>query len=314
MEHKKFTEILGLAGDFTAEQAEKFQKALENKDNLDEIYGLIESSFAKHKKCPHCHSENMWRWGHASGLQRYRCKDCQKTYNALTGTPLAHLHKKEEWLAFARTLDDSLSVRKAAKICHISKDTSLHWRHRFLKAGTGKEKPVLKGIVETDETFFLESFKGQTDLPRKARKRGGKAKKRGLSAEQISVLIVRDRHGNHYDVVLENRSLAAVSKALKGVIAPDALMCMDSDPAIMAFAKQEKISYKTIVARKGQHVVDKVIHVQNVNAYTSRLKGWMRRFNGVATKNLPLYLAWWRILDTSTQNTVPKNPIIAALC
>ena len=36
----------------------------------------------------------------------------------------------------------------------------------------------------------------------------------------------------------------------------------------------------------------------NVNAYHSRLKQWLRRFNGVATKNLPHYLGWRRILET----------------
>lgn len=112
MEHKKFTEILGFAGDFTAEQAEKFQKTLENKDNLDEIYLLIENSFAKHKKCPHCHSENMWRWGHASGLQRYRCKDCKKTYNALTGTPLAHL-----WLICTKKRNGLPLLRRLMTAC-----------------------------------------------------------------------------------------------------------------------------------------------------------------------------------------------------
>jgi hypothetical protein len=29
------------------------------------------------------------------------------------------------------------------------------------------------------------------------------------------------------------------------------------------------------------------IHVNNVNAYHSRFKEWMRRFHGVATRNLP---------------------------
>ena len=29
------------------------------------------------------------------------------------------------------------------------------------------------------------------------------------------------------------------------------------------------------------------IHINNVNAYHSRLKEWMRRFHGVATRNLP---------------------------
>jgi hypothetical protein len=39
--------------------------------------------------------------------------------------------------------------------------------------------------VEADETYFLESHKGERHLPRPPRKRGGVAKKRGLSNEQI---------------------------------------------------------------------------------------------------------------------------------
>ena len=51
-----------------------------------------------------------------------------------------------------------------------------------------------------DETFILESFKGKRrDLPRASRKRGGKAAKRGLSAEQIPVIVARDRTGATID-------------------------------------------------------------------------------------------------------------------
>ena len=32
------------------------------------------------------------------------------------------------------------------------------------------------------------------------------------------------------------------------------------------------------------------LHINNVNAYHGRLKQWLNRFNGVATKNLPSYL------------------------
>jgi hypothetical protein len=32
------------------------------------------------------------------------------------------------------------------------------------------------------------------------------------------------------------------------------------------------------------------LHINNVNAYHSRLKQWLTRFNAVATKNLPSYL------------------------
>ena len=40
-------------------------------------------------------------------------------------------------------------------------------------------------------------------------------------------------------------------------------------------------------------------HVQNVNAYDSRLKEWLRRFHGVATKYLDSYLGWFRAIDRS---------------
>jgi len=38
-------------------------------------------------------------------------------------------------------------------------------------------------------------------------------------------------------------------------------------------------------------------HINNVNAYHSRLKEWLCRFHGVATKNLPNYLGWRRTLE-----------------
>ena len=47
----------------------------------------------------------------------------------------------------------------------------------------------LRGIVEADETFVLSSRKGERNLDRKARRRGGKASKRGLSHEQVPVLV-----------------------------------------------------------------------------------------------------------------------------
>ncbi|MDP3331599.1 MAG: IS1595 family transposase, partial [Methylococcaceae bacterium] len=40
-----------------------------------------------------------------------------------------------------------------------------------------------------------------------------------------------------------------------------------------------------------------VYHVQNVNAYDSRLKTWMQRFHGVATHYLSNYLGWRRLVD-----------------
>ena len=58
-----------------------------------------------------------------------------------------------------------------------------------------QDPPKLKGIVEVDETYVLESRKGERNLDRKARRRGGKASKRGLSDEQVPILFAVDRSG-----------------------------------------------------------------------------------------------------------------------
>ena len=90
--------------------------------------------------------------------------------------------------------------------------TAFRWRHRFLSA-LNLDKPLcLSGIVEADETFILESFKGKRrDLPRASRKRGGKAAKRGLSAEQIPVIVARDRTGATIDAVLPRLDAASIT-------------------------------------------------------------------------------------------------------
>jgi hypothetical protein len=97
---------------------------------------------------------------------------------------------KEKWATQARALIDGLTTATAAKGCDVDYKTVFRWRHRFLKSLAGDKPAALSGIVESDETFILESFKDRrSDLPRKARKRGGKSDKHGLSAEQIPVIV-----------------------------------------------------------------------------------------------------------------------------
>ena len=111
--------------------------------------------------CPHCGGREVTLWGKASGVPRYRCKSCGRTFNALTKTPLAHLRKKDKWLEQAGALIDGASVSKAAERCDVAYTTAFRWRHRFLEALSLDKPKNLSGIVEGDETFILESFKGK---------------------------------------------------------------------------------------------------------------------------------------------------------
>ena len=53
-------------------------------------------------------------------------------------------------------------------------------------------------------------------------------------------------------------------------------------------------------------------HINNVNAYHSRPKEWMRRFHGVATANLPSYLSWRRTIAALVNQSTPDARIMAA--
>lgn len=258
--------------------------------------GDIEAHFAKRPLCPRCEGFEIKKWGTANRLKRYRCKTCQATFNALSGTALAHLHKRNLWSGHAQALAEGISLRKAAARLDIHLETAFRWRHRFLKAPKALKPKVLEGTVETDETYFLYSEKGSRKLKRPARKRGGKASKRGLSNEQVPVLIARDRTKATADEILPDRSTASISAVLSPLIAKTAVLVSDAAPAYCAFAAKENLAHVTLNLSAGERVKG-VYHIQNVNNYDSRLKGWMRRFNGVATKYLDSYLGWHRASD-----------------
>jgi transposase-like protein len=119
--------------------------------------------------CPHCAGREIVGWGRSNGLLRFRCKSCGRTFNGLTKTPMAHLRKKERWLDHAQAMIEGMSLAKTAKLCGVHPTTAFRWRHRFLRAPADDKPRTLSGIVEADETFILESFKGRwSDLPRKA--------------------------------------------------------------------------------------------------------------------------------------------------
>lgn len=248
--------------------------------------------------CPHCGCRKLQGWGHASGLPRYRCRDCRRSFNALTGTPLARLRMKERWADQTKALITGESLAKAAKRCDVDATTAFRWRHRFLSAPALDKPSQLTGIVEADETYILESFKGKRGgLPRTAHKRGGMAKTRGLSAEQIPVLVARDRSGQTTDAVLPKRDRASITAALGGVVTPANQLCCDGGKAIVSFARKAKIPCCILPKPGGPRPEAPELHINNVNGYHGRLKEWLRPFHGVATEYLGNYLGWRRAVE-----------------
>src|SRR4051795_9261834 len=93
MRETDFEALLGLVERLSGEQRAALGRALAAASGEAEGVRLLEQAFAA---AP--------RRGRASGLRRYRCRACRKTFNALTGTSLARLRKKACWLRYGEAL------------------------------------------------------------------------------------------------------------------------------------------------------------------------------------------------------------------
>ena len=162
MKAKGFQELLTQLEDLSEVQREALLSALKRKLGLDDAIELIDRQFKANPCCGHCGSKSVGGWSSQSGLARYRCKNCLKTFNALTGTPLAQLHRRDAWFEYAKAIADGLSLRKAAKRCGIALDTSFRWRHRFLK--------VPKNVKAQSVKALSKPTKPSSAHPPKARK------------------------------------------------------------------------------------------------------------------------------------------------
>jgi transposase-like protein len=277
---------------------------MELEDSSDSIAQLIEvrsNHQEKHKfTCPHCNGEDILGHGNYNGRKRYKCKTCKKTFNDLTGTSVSYIHKKEEWNSYLHCIANNLTLREAAKQVGVSYRTSFLWRHKIIGAFKDVGCTKLEGIIEGDETFFLFSEKGSNAIEdRKPRKRGGKATKAGINSEHVAVLVSVDRNKQPIiEVACRGRITSDQIEACLGRwIGDDAsVLCSDSHRSYERFAKDYQLKHVRINASKGQHVKDKVYHIQNINNIHHLLKDWIKQFNGVASGYLQNYMNWFRIL------------------
>ncbi|MGB5446398.1 MAG: IS1595 family transposase [Psychromonas sp.] len=253
---------------------------------------------AKHEndisKCPHCSNCTLSRWGSTNqGKQRYRCKNCSKTFSTLTGTNLFRMKKPDKWLKYIECLCLSNSLRYAANLLNINLKTAFRWRHRLLKSPCAHKPTELVGIIEADETFVPESFKGSKKMPRESRKRGGG------NPPKVPILLALDRNGAVSHYVLNQDTKEELSLALKPLLTPDSVLCTDGNLSYKSIVQELdfSIDHKRLIGLDKQKVIDKIYHIQTLNNFMMRWKTWMKRFFGVGTGYMEHYIAWFIFME-----------------
>ena len=191
----------------------------------------------------------------------------------------------------------------------MNKTTIWRWRHVILKTLVGVGASELSGIIEADEMFQRESRKASREWVRHERDpennpkpprrrwrefgRGGPKMERGLSRWQIPILTAVDRSGQRRAQMITNLRAATVVGALGRHIGRDAVLCSDAANRYEKLASACGLEHKVLKNRRGERVVERVFHIQNINALHGRYEEFIKLFRGPATKYLPLYVAWF---------------------
>ena len=270
------------------------------KDLSNMVSEIREKRFSGGYHCPHCASTMVVRYGTYRNRQRYLCNTCKKTFTDLTATALHRIHDKEKFFCAAKLMLSGATLKRIAEEVDINIATAFSWRHKVLNCLKNIEDEILSGIVEADDTFFLASRKGERNIDRKPRKRGGTSKKRGISSDQVCVVVARDRDSHTLSNIatFSRPSADEIDRLLGNRLTVKSVLLTDRHPSFGRFAKNRGLSYINLDLKGGRRTIRGIYHIQNVNSYHSRLKNWIARFKGVATRYLSNYLHWFEFIDT----------------
>ncbi len=152
MTNESFQSWLAGLDRLTDAQWSQLTQAVQEHSEGAAAVAAIELRIDAERRCRHSQAGGAVRRGKTRGLRRYSCKQCGKTFNALSGTALSGLHHKQRWLALGRSLVERESVRESARRCRVAVTTAFRWRHRFM-AQAGQLQGRLEGLVEADETY-----------------------------------------------------------------------------------------------------------------------------------------------------------------
>ena len=251
--------------------------------------------------CPHCGDNKYVKFGFKSNSQRYKCKSCARSFTEFTGTWMAGIHSKDKLDAYLALMMEEKSLDKIKTALSMNKKTAFDWRHKILASLSNTDTDDFTGITESDETFFLNSEKGRKVTNRESRKRGGKSNKRGISNDQVAVIVTQDRKSTLDLTVATMGRLKKVDieKAIGNRIHPKkTILCSDAHVSYKGFAIDNQLEHHSLKGTLKQRVKKGVYHIQHVNSTHNRIKKWIdNRFWGVSTKYLQQYLNWYRVKE-----------------
>jgi len=313
-----YKEILSFARTLSRDEQLQLALCLTQAHNSDAKSAVFNSRCKalvnKHEKCPHCSGVHYYRYGKFKETQRFKCKICGKTFCEYTGTWLQGIHKKELVEDYLALMVEHTSLDKTSKKLKINKKTAFDWRHKILSSFEQDTGDEFEGIVESDETFFEHSEKGNKHLNRPARKRGTQGKSRGIGQNKAAVIVSKDRKKS-LKMTLSTMGRITKSDIVESFQTPlnsGTILCSDGHVSYKGYSKDHNLKHIVLRSDLKQFVKKGGFHIQHINEMHNRLKKWIDgTFWGVSTKYLQNYLNWFYLREKLKFESITVDKVVS---
>jgi transposase-like protein len=258
------------------------RKKVKSKKLKFHINELIKDNIYKNnniKCCPICGRSSFIKYGTYNRKQRYKCKECGKTFSKNTNSLWSYSKKDlNMWIKFIELMMKRKSLRFCAKKLNINIATAFYWRHKILHVFKIDSIPNnLKGYVHINKTILKENFKGNRNITAKRRRNIWVVAAKGNDDSMLVIPAFCD----FWDWNL-------FKSKIYSKIEEDSYIVPYQDRYINVQAKK----HNGILLNEIEPIPNNKIKYLIVN-----LRKWLGKFKGVATKYLDSYLSFFVLFN-----------------
>ncbi|MEG2108488.1 MAG: hypothetical protein RRY19_01775 [Clostridium sp.] len=255
-----------------------YKEAFINKFNFYDESLKINYSTPLNSSCPHCKSTKFIRFGTFKDTQRYRCKDCLKTFSNNTNTSFSYSKKSPlKWNLYVSLMFSGHTIRSCASILEINIATSFSWRHKILtNLLKFNDEKLLTNMISISSFTSRENFKGCREILKKDR-------------EKVNILFAIDNNLNSF-AAINNIGTFNVQNTYR-------LLCNRFNANYNLTSYQNRLLNPISNYFSIKNTDETFDQLQNnkelLNAFRFNIKTWTKKFKGIATKYLDRYLVWF---------------------
>lgn len=213
------------------------------------------------KMCPHCKSNSTIKHGSYKNIQRFKCKNCTKTFTEKTNTLLSYSKKPTSlWSKYANFMKKGLSLRDCSKKLNISLSTAFIWRHKILK--TLENTTILSNYIEGCR--INTSFR--------------------VNTKKLFIYSLIDSNNNIALVPILSYApnLSDIRKNIIPLIKPSSILKSYYDRYL-------QIPFKDSLSDSDSYENFKGIGLKVSNNFRS----WLNKFKGISLNNITNYINWF---------------------